>query len=456
MTVRTQTKGDELYSISKSVPVTPPAPNAWTKHSAVLSGSGTVLTARGRHAVSPSTKQEEARSFQEDLRRLEERLATAERERDWAMSALRQSEYELQQVIAKHPHEATGSNVSDVRLNHYRVLLELLNLRCRLLEQWLEEEAVIAASQEDRHSEILQQMEQQVRELAAEVVEQQICYKEQIDAMQKQHCEDYTVWSEELLRERNEACKEIAALQEDLRCQEQLWHQEWRRMQQSALAQGVQLPNPPGFLETKENGGALENSSGSESWCLEGRSTLETILEAAAEEVDVIEEEQGQDEPKKQVKSAYRDLELPSLSSPRTFAGSPSKGREEFQKTHSSAGPSPSSRSACTPGSVPFSDVPEELLKSLERASDNQQTSRAWARIGQFHQRQKNFGKARSAYQKAVAVDSSQHGCLANLAQLEAHAGNVDTAKEMLTAALQLDPSNKNYLSFRRWLAGSH
>ena len=63
-------------------------------------------------------------------------------------------------------------------------------------------------------------------------------------------------------------------------------------------------------------------------------------------------------------------------------------------------------------------------------------TSRAWARIGQFHQRQKNFGKAmacspkskwkdlplqaRSAYQKAVAVDSSQHGCLANLAQLEA------------------------------------
>ena len=93
--------------------------------------------------------------------------------------------------------------------------------------------------------------------MAAEVVEQQICYKagicwfpsrtsrpnwkEQIDAMQKQHCEDYTVWSEELLRERNEAtascfdptqhgiyiyiymdsaepdaeaCKDIAALQE--------------------------------------------------------------------------------------------------------------------------------------------------------------------------------------------------------------------------------------------------
>ncbi|CAE7026885.1 unnamed protein product [Symbiodinium sp. CCMP2592] len=366
----------------------------------------------------------------------------------------RQSEYELQQVIAKHPHEASGPNVSDVRLNHYRVLLELLNLRCRLLEQWLEEEAVIAASQEDRHSEILQQMEQQVRELAAEVVEQQICYKEQIDAMQKQHCEDYTVWSEELIRERNEACKEIAALQEDLRSQEQLWHEEWRRMQQSALAQGVQVPNPPGFLELKETGCTLENSSGSESWCLEGRSTLETILEAVAEEVDGIEEER-QDEPKKQVKSAYRDLELPSLSSPKTFASSPSEDKQESQKAHSSTGPSPSSRSARTPGSVPFSDVPEELLKSLERASDNQQTSRAWARIGQFHQRQKNFGKARSAYQKAVAVDSSQHGCLANLAQLEAHAGNVDTAKEMLTAALQLDPSNKNYLSFRRWLAGN-
>ena len=109
-------------------------------------------------------------------------------------------------------------------------------------------------------------------------------WKEQIDAMQKQHCEDYTVWSEELIRERNEAaapccfdsaqhgmsdsveldtqaCKEIAALQEapahlcrscnldgacrdmmtascrrarepffasvkDLRSQEQLWYEE--------------------------------------------------------------------------------------------------------------------------------------------------------------------------------------------------------------------------------------
>lgn len=126
---------------------------------------------------------------------------------------------------------------------------------------------------------------------------------------------------------------------------------------------------------------------------------------------------------------------------------------------------------ACRPGC-------EDLIKSLERASDKHQprthltiflyhwtttrvlqdwendmqwlrTSRAWARIGQFHQRQKCFEKvqkclrslgsnhlqpwvlsrtretfcfsqARQAYQEAVNLDVTQHGCLANLAQLEA------------------------------------
>ena len=126
-----------------------------------------------------------------------------------------------------------------------------------------------------------------------------------------------------------------------------------------------------------------------------------------------------------------------------------------------SEGPSPSSRNSRTPHSMPFCDVPEarisslltycskgwssegskvlwfilnkssgaascmqELLKSLERASDNHQsmsqgtlqgvldgksgfnltrTSRAWARIGQFHQRQKNFEKAICNCRLAVA-----------------------------------------------------
>ncbi|CAK0876266.1 unnamed protein product, partial [Prorocentrum cordatum] len=43
---------------------------------------------------------------------------------------------------------------------------------------------------------------------------------------------------------------------------------------------------------------------------------------------------------------------------------------------------------------------------------------------GQVYQRRKSFAEAREAYRSAVQLDGSQHGCLANLAQLEAHAGN--------------------------------
>jgi len=108
---------------------------------------------------------------------------------------------------------------------------------------------------------------------------------------------------------------------------------------------------------------------------------------------------------------------------------------------------------AVTPPSSSASDVPEDLLQSLERASDGPQSSRAWARIGQFQQRQKNFTQARSAYQNAVHLDGSQHGCLANLAQLEAHVGNITRAQELLASAVKLDPGNKTYSAFGRWLA---
>jgi len=389
--------------------------------------------------------------LQKDLKKMEEKLATAERERDWAMTALRQSESELQKVLTQW---GTGdADVSNVRLNHYRVLLELLNLRCRLLEQWIEEEASLMATQEEGHAEALRRMEQQVQELATEVVEQQSAFQEQVSTMsaqqeklEQQHCEDYSLWSEELLRGREKASEEIAALREDLKRQECLWHQEWVKMQQEACLQGINVPDPPGFLLqwiASEEGADLLKESDND----RGRAALlETIPEAATE----TEEEQAQTPVAQPTVNEAMDKSGRSESSSAKSI-SETTGKDRTCESQGSSAPSPTSRSSRA-SSLCIS-VPEDLIKSLERASDKHQTSRAWARIGQFHQRQKCFEKARQAYQEAVNLDVTQHGCLANLAQLEAHAGNVSTAKEMLEAALKLDPLNKNYISFNKWLA---
>lgn len=399
---------------------------------------------------------EEALVLQKDLKKMEEKLATAERERDWAMTALRQSESELQKLLSQ---KATGdADGSDVRLNHYRVLLELLNLRCRLLEQWIEEEASVMAAQEEGHAEALRRMEQQVQELATEVVEQQAAFQDQVSAMsaqqeklEQQHCEDYSLWSEELLRGREKAAEEIAALREDLKRQESLWHQEWLKMQQEAFVQGINVPDPPGFLlqwlASEENPDLKQHENE------RGRAALlETIPEAATE----TEEEQAPTPSQAQTPSAQPTANEAASKSDGSSARSFPEvlGKDKACDSQGSSAPSPTSRSSRTSRTSSLCiSVPEDLLKSLERASDKQQTSRAWARIGQFHQRQKCFEKARQAYQQAVSLDATQHGCLANLAQLEAHAGNVSTAKEMLAAALLLDPSNKNYISFSKWLA---
>merc|ERR1719282_45993 len=98
--------------------------------------------------------------------------------------------------------------------------------------------------------------------------------------------------------------------------------------------------------------------------------------------------------------------------------------------------------------------VTMDLVSNLE-ASNPQQAARAWSRLGQVHQRQRKFTEARSAYNRAVELDGSQHGSLANLAQLEAHAGNADLAQDLLTRALALDPTNAAYCAFGRWLQGA-
>lgn len=101
----------------------------------------------------------------------------------------------------------------------------------------------------------------------------------------------------------------------------------------------------------------------------------------------------------------------------------------------------------------------EELLESLSSAGEPAQAARIWARIGQLHQRRKRFSEAHAAYSAAVRLDGSQHGSLANLAQIEAHGGNLSAARQLLARASSLDPRNKVYLAFTQWLsceAGLH
>merc|ERR1719183_1522186 len=79
--------------------------------------------------------------------------------------------------------------------------------------------------------------------------------------------------------------------------------------------------------------------------------------------------------------------------------------------------------------------------------------ARLWARIGTVQQRRKCFDEARHAYATAVQLDGeSQHGSLANLAQLEAHSGNVQLACQLLERAVIIDPTNSAYRAFMQWL----
>jgi tetratricopeptide (TPR) repeat protein len=95
----------------------------------------------------------------------------------------------------------------------------------------------------------------------------------------------------------------------------------------------------------------------------------------------------------------------------------------------------------------------EELHTSLGATLDPKQAARLWARIGTLQQRRKCFNEARQAYATAVQLDGgTQHGSLANLAQLEAHAGNFPLARDLLERAVSIDPTNSAYRAFRQWL----
>jgi len=454
------------------------------------------LTERCGHALDESKiRADEAQLWQNELRHVEERLAAAEKERDWAMTALRSSETELQASLSTRRKDVRPES-DDVHLKHYRVLVELLTVRCRLLEQWLEEEASLAAAHDDEQSAAIRNMEDQVSQLGSKVLEQQRAFQAEVadlhaeqESLEEQHRSDLAHWSQELIREREEASRELHSLQEEMRKREDLWVQEWQAMQQEFQRQGLDLQGPPGHLLSAARN-ETERQGWTPSW--EGGQgagpgvPLEPIPEAEGEEWDWTTLRQEAPSPPGTTEEVAlgssspspprRPSPIPAPPLPQ-WAGSSSG---DFQDDSGSPTADPRfwhtkpevlaaglprrskdgqssltpSVAVCPPSSaVQYEEVPEELLQSVKRASDGPQASRAWARIGQFQQRQKNFPEARNAYQNAVEMDSSQHGCLANLAQLEAHAGNITTAQELLAAAVKLDPGNKTYSSFGRWLA---
>merc|ERR1712039_962340 len=94
----------------------------------------------------------------------------------------------------------------------------------------------------------------------------------------------------------------------------------------------------------------------------------------------------------------------------------------------------------------------EEHAQQLEHSGETTRAARSWASIGRKRQREKLFAESRAAYYNAVRLDGSQHGCLANLAQLEADAGNLVAARDFIQRAVALNPTNSTYGAFCRWL----
>jgi len=100
--------------------------------------------------------------------------------------------------------------------------------------------------------------------------------------------------------------------------------------------------------------------------------------------------------------------------------------------------------------------LPDSATEPLGRlpAADSQKGEAwlEWAKVGHAHQRKKNFAQAHNAYTNALKRDATQHACLACLAQLEAHAGNIEEARTFLKRALALSPDDTAYIAFGRWL----
>eukprot|EP00928_Gymnodinium_smaydae_P013625 TRINITY_DN14959_c0_g1_i1.p1 TRINITY_DN14959_c0_g1~~TRINITY_DN14959_c0_g1_i1.p1 ORF type:complete len:885 (-),score=158.76 TRINITY_DN14959_c0_g1_i1:120-2774(-) len=123
-----------------------------------------------------------------------------------------------------------------------------------------------------------------------------------------------------------------------------------------------------------------------------------------------------------------------------TAAGSPCC---ETASSSSSPGPAVNGGSA---------EVLEELHARLHNAREPRQAAKVWTKIGQVRQKRRDFSEARAAYRTAMRLDGTQHGCLANLAQLEAHSGNLAVAYELIQRAAGLSPTTTAYVEFAQRL----
>lgn len=458
----------------------------------------------------------------QQLRAFAERLSSAERERNLALAALRDSERQLQDLQSGRPTPTLESAAEalpvdgqgDVQVQHYRVLVELLTTRCRLLEQWLEEEATTSAARDADAQRALAELQEQTVHLSTAIVEQQRAFKAKLaemtgqqEKMTLQHRAEIELCKQDCERQRKARCKitaEVKAMQEDFRCREEAWLQEWAELHQSQANEEAAAPIPGGqalesIPEALDETWSMGNADGQED-------STGMPCGSDTDQPGVTVQRSPQAMGLMVLPDDRRKLALTEFPSGGVVCGAAADaaagagppltgGLGEHRWRQHTAGPgllgaglllkpaadqvqaeqppAPASpqfgavkpRRAMGPAATPTKEVqeesaeaaactglPEELVLGLRAAADERQAARAWAKIGQAQQRRKNFAEARTAYYQAVQLDPSQHGCLANLAQLEAHAGDVAAAAELLARAIALDPANAAYAAFGRWL----
>lgn len=584
----------------------------------------------------------EREALEREIHLLSERLSAAERERNWALAALRDSESSLQAALTeqseqrrrssneqseeqrRHRAEACSAGGDfELRHQHYRVLVELLNGRCCHLEQRLENEAQVAAAREEDARRTLTVLEEQTVRLGLAMVEQQRAFKIRAEELRVEQEAFMNSHRQQLEDARKQAHAEVVSLREDYKKREEMWAQDYERLtrcahdcddqscreisgqlgsllldpsagdmalapipespeaataevEQGSPSRHSSQPYSPGACSSqgeyppRQGSFAAEDIHLSDSWdggtdpdhgVLNGEivahervSSVATgarrVLDSAAPNGDKhITSGDGEQQWLLQSLPGFLSAGLPR--SPSTGAGSidsgaPSGTHSADEHTQASSSPATGTIATSTsssagavsskaPASPQFGKWPidersspprhrvgalgshagstassggstnsgtrggtwrstggmqdssntgsvgstnsdavvasdsekkpspelassereedvEELLSSLEGLKDPRRAARIWARIGTVQQRKKAFVEARAAYGAAVQLDSSQHGCLANLSQLEAHAGNIDVACDLLARALEIDPKNSAYHAFRQWL----
>jgi len=455
-----------------------------------------------------------------EIRLLSDRLEQAERERNWAVVALRESECSLQAAYASaaqahqeirelkerhaaslHERELRDKECQaqaglDLRLQYSRVLNEMLTVRCRGLEERLDYEAMEAVMRDAEARRAFSALEDQTARLGAALVDQQRSARGREDAIRAELMEQHR---SELDRVRRELGAVAPVSLEDVglsssrsstsRASEQVHLPEcwdsaarqagepcWRLQNDTPGLLSAGLPKTPTVHGPTDQVLANSSRNSPRQQQLASPSNSPRVAHQRAEtratqsEVAIVTLQEMPASPQFG-KFAADESSPPSPRSP-PLVGLPRSSNPALSSVASSrhqalprevSPPASASSSIGEQRTVAESNTGnstedveaqlEDLQSSLAATTDVKHAARLWARIGTLQQRRKSFNEARQAYATAVHLDGgSQHGSLANLAQLEAHAGNVSLARDLLERAVAIDPTNTAYRAFRQWL----